>query len=616
MRTKWKWMLACMVLALGMCLQTKNVQAAGEKKTQEETEQVPAVGLTSEDAVEMLDQEDAEQTPEVAQYADVYLEGLLVQDLAQRIYLTESGGYYYFFLPSCADTAKVSLGAEEHSVYYLRPATEKAQSKVGNLGHYTSKSDRTKYVIEPVEGNQISLEGKRELRILLEENGELVEVIISVWQTSQLPALFLSTKSGSMEKIDADPSHEKKESGQLTIVLPDGTTDYTGELKSVKGRGNFTWGGAKKPYNIKLSKAASLLSMDKAKSWCLLANYFDTTLLRNQVVYDMAEALGAEFSMAAKPVDVYLNGRYNGTYQLTEKVEVDKNRIAITDIAALTEEVNADELDSYEALGPHSPLPGTYMYVDIPVDPADISGGYVLELEYDSRYGNEKSGFVTNRGLCVTMKAPECASKAQMEYMKAYFQEFEDAVYAANGRNAKGKHYTEYVDIDSLANLYILQEFTQNRDAMRSSFYFYKETDAKGDGKLHATTAWDFDMSMGNSGEDLGFQVDEWIVVKRKNVVSQLAQKPEMLVAMVQIWNEKYVPYLQELLDEGLDAYYDGLEGALVMNSVRWPHYLIKWYQEEDPYEEEYENLKAFIENRFAFVNAQMAQGDIFGCCK
>ena len=67
-----------------------------------------------------------------------------------------------------------------------------------------------------------------------------------------------------------------------------GEAVYDGKLTQIKGRGNSTWLQAKKPYQIKLKEKADLLqSGEKAnanKTWILLANAVDASLLRNQIV--------------------------------------------------------------------------------------------------------------------------------------------------------------------------------------------------------------------------------------------------------------------------------------------------------------------------------------------
>lgn len=61
--------------------------------------------------------------------------------------------------------------------------------------------------------------------------------------------------------------------------------------------------------------------MPKAKTWILLANHADPSLLRNTLAYDLAAAFGLPGSPDSRFVDLTINGEYLGNYLITEKVE-------------------------------------------------------------------------------------------------------------------------------------------------------------------------------------------------------------------------------------------------------------------------------------------------------
>lgn len=297
---------------------------------------------------------------------------------------------------------------------------------------------------------------------------------ITVYQ-STLPSVFVTTASGSFSAIDA--SKENKEKGTITVADSE-EVYYDGALKQIKGRGNETWNQPKKPYNFKFDSGVSLLGMEEAKDWCLIASYIDNSFLRNPIASELGAMFEVQFAPETKPVVLYRNGQYNGVYLLTEKVEIDKNRVNITNLEKLTEKAVGGEtdLDTFPRGGATTGYKaGTYKYIDIPSDPADITGGYLLELELRDRYPGEISGFVSNRGMSVVIKEPEYASKAQVEYIRNYFQSFEDALFAPDGRNSQGKHYSEYIDVQSFADLYVLNDVLVNFDTCITSAYLYKD---------------------------------------------------------------------------------------------------------------------------------------------
>ena len=126
----------------------------------------------------------------------------------------------------------------------------------------------------------------------------------------------------------------KEEYVKGTIVFADSRRKYSDTKilecpMQIRGRGNTTWKFEKKPYKIKLDEKAKVFGMDKNRDWVLLANYCDKTLLRNVIAMDISRELGFSWTPDMIPVEVYLNGRYEGVYCICQHKEVAKHRIDI-----------------------------------------------------------------------------------------------------------------------------------------------------------------------------------------------------------------------------------------------------------------------------------------------
>jgi hypothetical protein len=146
--------------------------------------------------------------------------------------------------------------------------------------------------------------------------------------TTNLPVMTIDT-------TEAAPVDSEDDYVTATLTIKDPTTpsnNYTGTM-GIKGHGNSTWNMPKKPYRLNLDNKAPLLGMTSDSNWILLANYDDKTMLRNDVSLKMSEMMGMAWTPSSAFVEVYLNGVYNGTYELTEKVEVSKARLNIGSIA-------------------------------------------------------------------------------------------------------------------------------------------------------------------------------------------------------------------------------------------------------------------------------------------
>ena len=446
---------------------------------------------------------------------------------------------------------------------------------------------------------------------------------ITVLQADAAGSIYVNTESGNMTAVHANKEH--KEPGYILIIDKDGNVQYDGELDYIKGRGNSTWNHEKKPYNIKLESKADLFEMGKHKSWCLLSNPSDPTLLRNLVSYDLARALGVEFTTDSYNVNLYLNGEYTGLYMVTEKVDIGENRVDIYDLEGETEDVNDKDLDEYELGGKQNSREfGSIKYAKIPYNPSDISGGYLLETEKIYRYVNEVSGFITKIGQPVVVKTPEYASRAQVDYISRYYQNFEDALYSPTGYNASGKHYSEYIDVESLARMYIMLEFTANFDGCSSSFYLYKDVD----GKLTCGPAWDFDLGLGQQmSNDLINHVPnvadpELLYIQscfignhaenRKSLLAQAFSHNDFQEVVEKIWAEQFVPYYPEFLESIETARAEILPSAL-MNSIRWDIFgTIKLSKVEQRYNEHVDGVRTYAEARFPVLNAAYSNDTYF----
>ena len=378
-----------------------------------------------------------------------------------------SSGKYFLFLPADTDltAAKVYFTASDDVTVDGMPIASGDSAAVFTAGTHTLACAGTSYPL-------------------------------TVLQSSALPTIFIETASGSLDYLLANKEH--KEAATIR-VYENGELTLDKELKQIKGRGNSTWTECpKKPFNIKFDKKTALLGMPKAKKWSLLANYKDDSAIKTPAGLELGRTLGIPYTSECRNVDLYLNGAYYGNFSVCESVEVGENRVEITDLEKANETANPGvEIEALPRGGTgangsvqNHTVKGSMKWVNIPNNPADISGGYLLELDFGVRYNEEVSGFVSNYGQWVVVKSPEYASEAEVKYIAALYNEAEEALLSSNGYNSRGKYYTEYFDMETLAKTYLFIELQKSLDTAISSFYFYK--DAESD-LLVAAPVWDFD---------------------------------------------------------------------------------------------------------------------------
>ncbi len=394
--------------------------------------------------------------------------------------------------------------------------------------------------------------------------------------SEHIPAVFINTQSGTSDLINTDK--EAKEAGEITVLEPDGTISLQHSLEYIKGRGNTSYTEFdKKPYQIKLPDSIPFLGMESGKKWIFISNSADSTLIRNALSRNLAKYLGLAQSEEGTFVDLYLNHEYMGNYYVVEKIEIQKNRLQISDLEKATKHENQNEdLSSYETA-----WTDTTKAKQIPKDPEDITGGYLIERDFDNRFLKEVevngSYFITESKECFIVRSPEYTSEAQIAYINDYVQSVENAILSAEGIDAiTGKSYQELIDLDSFVEKYLLEEITANYDGGVASSYFYKDSDTI-DGKLYAGPVWDYDVSWGNSPDYLGQ------ISTSPERLSRLAShsdssawfqslygKPEFYEKVVACYQDRISSYLPLLADEILPMLTEVTTASAEMDHVRW----------------------------------------------
>ena len=277
-------------------------------------------------------------------------------------------------------------------------------------------------------------------------------------QQTDLPTLFINTYDGAAIT-------SKREYKLARMWRLDGDSVATYDSLRVRGRGNSTWGLPKKPYRLKFNRKERFLGKGhaNAKSWTLLANHSDKTLLRNAVASFIGKQMGQPFVPSAEFVDVVLNGEYLGNYQISDQMQVHRKRVEIAE------------------------------QKDVPLEGADISGGYLFE--FAGTLDGEKSYFHSNRGQAVAIKSPDddVITGEQKEYLRSFINDFEDRLYSSDYQDSV-LGYRAVVDSNTLASWFVANEYTANPDGYYST-YAYKE---RGDGHLYWGPMWDYDIAFNN----------------------------------------------------------------------------------------------------------------------
>ena len=172
-------------------------------------------------------------------------------------------------------------------------------------------------------------------------DGDIENFTVDLTRFTGLPIVYLKTDDSVA--IDSKDDYVR---GDTSVFGGRNFDDLEQVEMKIRGRGNSTWGlHPKKPFQMKLSDKAEFLGMPNDKKWLFLAEYSDKTMLRNKMSFEMGYLSNLDWTPQGRFAEVYINDEYNGTYNITQKVEESDNRVPLGDTGYLLELDQLSRLD-------------------------------------------------------------------------------------------------------------------------------------------------------------------------------------------------------------------------------------------------------------------------------
>lgn len=417
---------------------------------------------------------------------------------------------------------------------------------------------------------------------------------------SDIPTVYLTLKN-DLSYITSNK--ELTDSGQATILAADGSVSYMGKLEEIKGRGNTSWEQDKKPFIMTLEDAVSLFDMTTSKEYSLITAS-DISFLRNKISDSMANALGM-LTMKRQHINLYINGEYQGIYELCEKISADT--LNITDIETSTMDSfkhasKVTQITSGEHLQDWNNTVTGKWWTWTHDDLVETTGGYIVEVDQPLRYNTEASGFTLNSGAYIVSKEPTYLTEKQYNYISNYMQKCEDAMYQAFESETLA-HLSAYIDVPSFIAKYLIEEVSKNIDCSSTSQYFYINSE----GLLTAGPVWDYDWAYGvtRTYNDIDYSQPDGF--SARNVPGSLVwwqilyYNSAFYNDMVSVYNNTLYPYLTELTNATLTQWENELSASAIMDYLKWNRATSEEAARE-AYHIQVTSVSDFLEQRIEFL--------------
>jgi hypothetical protein len=374
----------------------------------------------------------------------------------------------------------------------------------------------------------------------------------------------------------------------------------------IRLRGNSTRTRPKKPYRIQFDSKRNLLGLNdgaECRSWVLLAEYYDDSLIRNSSAMTFASAILNEYSSDWRYVRLELNGTDMGVYLLAEQSQIHPDRINI--------EEAGEESSSNES--------GYLFEIDASSNPPDFYleyGDYEIYNFLGDRY-TMKANDSQRTALFYSVKNNGLRAGQRLfaeKYLKGVFEIIYRATYEGEAYTfnvsydlIKSDEMTPreaieaVIDVDSVARKYIHSEIFCNGDEHKKSFFMYVDLSREGTGLLTFSCPWDFDTAFVH-----------WNSVNyRETDVHYACTRNLWYVMMMRNdWFREYVITLWDALYAETNGYRNALYMIRDIQSIYQGDFQFdanKWNREED-HQEQITLTYRWLVDRIAWLNENIAR--------
>ena len=431
---------------------------------------------------------------------------------------------------------------------------------------------------------------------------------------SALPQLVVSLQGETIVDEPKVPA--------LLKVFENGAVTYDGHI-GIEYRGATSQAlFPKKSFGVETWDAsgedidAELLGFPEEEDWIFYGPFSDKTLIRNVFVYSLARDLD-RYASRTRFMELYLDEEYQGIYVFMEKIKDDDFRL---DLSGLDPDENSPE----EITGGYilkidktsgDPVPTNYTYTDFLGFRSQygVNGEVLPYAPYSDKQGEETYFLYED-------PAWEDISDQQKEYIQNYMHEFETALLDDTDGDFDGTYtFTDYVDLDSFVDFFLLNELAHNSDAYRLSTFMYKDRGKK----LHMGPVWDFNLSLGNDEQEFRRSPETWIFEYNSYIPddrwlvpfwwTRLTQDPLFRTSVKERWQELRAGQwsnsaLNQLITDHITLILN--DGAIDRNFEKWDILgtrIFGNYFVGNSHQEEIQYMRDWLEQRLAWMDSELS---------
>lgn len=359
------------------------------------------------------------------------------------------------------------------------------------------------------------------------EDGQPIEDL-----ESEIPAKFRLVANNQDDFESEDPESEdtidNNQMGRDQVY-----EDLTLTIKGWVDRAGLN---AKKSYMLKFDTETSLFALPDNRHYILLSHIGDyKSWLAAELGFELSRNLGMKWTPRMHPIELVVNGSYEGTYFLCEEVRADEGRLGIT---------RQGEAESGSDVTPN----GWLMMIDNTDKARQI------------RFKENSNGPT----LKITPQSPTELSKSQRNWIENELQRLNTLLYF---EPANDEILDKTFSIDSFVKYFIIREILEDFNGYSQDFFIYSNL---AESPLWAAgPIWNPVM---NSTEKTSYIAYNSNIKDDRDIhwIGQFMKYPAFEEAFKRIWSEFYTDDNLEALLNYLATYGAHLQPAFDANNLRW----------------------------------------------
>ena len=384
-----------------------------------------------------------------------------------------------------------------------------------------------------------------------------------------------------------------------------GMYDDFSDSVQIKGRGNNSWNYKKKSYRLKFGEKKKPFGLTKGKSWVLLANPQHGSLMVNAIAMKIGQLAGAKYTNHIIPVELYINGKYQGSYIFTEKVGFSNNSVDVDEEYGYMLELDSYYDEDFKFRSSHSNLPVNIKEPKLAEEKEGDVSSTVLESMLNDNCANTipSQKFPDSSPLDVIVSNQK-AKNSKFKTIRQQFNRLDSLV--CNNADLRN-----ILDLDAAARFMLVNDLVLNRELLHpKSVFLWKEDMYSESSKFIFGPVWDYDYAFAYHKEESRYFAggpQQTTVVKGElpggKFFTALKENREFQRHYYKVWCE-FVENncITEVMEYAQD-YYRFVEESYANNAAKW--------SDNTDYADQVSIMQEWIKKRHDYIVRNLTKYDI-----